>query len=90
MGTEGFSPPEQHQGTVTPLVDIYALGATLHNLLTRINPRHERLFTYAPVRAANPQVSKGLAAVIARALAYEPEDRFPSAEAMRNALLTCL
>src|SRR6185369_11690290 len=51
IGTEGFAPPEQYQGAASPLVDVYALGATLHNLLTRIDPRLERGFTFAPPRS---------------------------------------
>jgi len=34
IGTEGYSPPEQYRGEASPQVDIYALGATLHHLLT--------------------------------------------------------
>jgi eukaryotic-like serine/threonine-protein kinase len=90
IGTEGFSAPEQYKGVVSPLVDLYALGASLHHLATRINPRSERRFTYAPPRSVNSQIPKRLAAVLMCALAYEPEDRFPSAEAMKAALLDSL
>lgn len=89
-GTEGFAAPEQYVGVVSPAVDIYALGATLHYLATRIDPRRERRFTYAPPRAINPVLPKAFADVIMRALAYEPEDRFPSAAAFKAALLACL
>jgi serine/threonine protein kinase len=89
-GTEGFAAPEQYMGMITPLVDIYGLGATLHQLMTRIDPRHERPFTYAPPRAINPLLPKALAGVIMKALAYEPEDRFPNAAAFKAALLACL
>ena len=34
IGTQGYSPPDQYRGEATPKVDIYALGATLHHLLT--------------------------------------------------------
>jgi serine/threonine protein kinase len=89
-GTEGFAAPEQYIGHDSPLADIYTLGATLHYLLTRIDPRKERRFTFAPPRSINPGISTNLAAVIMKALAYQPEDRFQSAEAVRAALLTCL
>ena len=39
IGTEGYSPPEQYRGEASPQVDIYALGATLHHILTGIDPR---------------------------------------------------
>jgi eukaryotic-like serine/threonine-protein kinase len=90
MGTEGFSAPEQYKGVVTPWTDIYTLGATLHYMLTGINPRHERLFTYAPLRSANPAIPRSVAEVVMRALAYDPEDRFQSMEEMQAALMTAL
>lgn len=90
VGTEGFAAPEQYKGVVSPLVDIYGLGATLHQLMTRIDPRRERPFTYAPPRAINPLLPKALADVIMKALAYEPEDRFPNAAAFKAALLACI
>ena len=39
IGTEGYSPPEQYRGEASPAGDIYALGATVHHLLTRQDPR---------------------------------------------------
>ncbi len=90
MGTEGFAAPEHHQGKVSPLVDVYGLGATLHYLSTQVDPRQERLFTYAPPRAINPALSKAFAGVIMKALAYELEDRFESIDAMKMALAACL
>jgi serine/threonine protein kinase len=89
-GTEGFAAPEQYVGHDTPLVDIYALGATLHYLLTRIDPRKERPFTFAPTRSIHSGISTSLAAALMKALAYEPEDRFQNAEALRAALLACV
>ena len=89
IGTEGYAPPEQYRGEATPLVDIYALGATLHHLLTRRDPRTEPPFSFheRPVRKINPGVSPELEAVIERALSYEPSARFQSAEEMKAALL---
>jgi len=89
IGTEGYSPPEQYRGEATPLADIYALGATLHHLLTRRDPRLEPPFTFSerPIRQLNPAVSIELEVVINTALQYNPTDRFPSAEAMKDALL---
>jgi outer membrane protein assembly factor BamB/tRNA A-37 threonylcarbamoyl transferase component Bud32 len=89
IGTEGYSPPEQYRGEASPAGDIYALGATLHHLLTRRDPRAEPPFSFdeRPVRQINPRVSPELEAVINAALPYDPKDRYPSAEAMRQALL---
>lgn len=90
IGTEGYSPPEQYRGEASPAGDIYALGATLHHLLTRRDPRAEPPFSFAerPIREINPNVSPELEEVIYGALAYDPKDRYPSAAAMKKALMT--
>ena len=89
IGTEGYSPPEQYRGEASPLADIYALGATLHHLLTRRDPRLEPPFTFAerPIRQINPSVSVELETVINTALQYNPDDRFPTTEAMKESLM---
>lgn len=89
IGTEGYAPPEQYRGEANPTVDIYALGATLHHLLTKKDPRIEAPFTFSerPIRQFNPSISSELEAVINTALAYNGKDRYPSAAAMKEALL---
>ncbi len=89
IGTEGYSPPEQYRGEASPLADIYALGATLHHLLTKRDPRMEPPFSFAerPIRQINPAVSVELETVIQTALKYNPQERFQSAAAMKEALL---
>jgi len=89
IGTEGYSPPEQYRGDATPLADIYALGATLHHILSRKDPRLEAPFTFSerPIRQSNPAVSPDFETVINTALQYNPQDRFQSAAAMKEALL---
>lgn len=88
IGTEGYSPPEQYRGRAEPAGDIYALGATLHHLLTRQDPRLEPPFTFneRPIAKANPNVSPEFEAVIMRCLAYDPMDRYPNAQALKEAL----
>lgn len=88
IGTEGYAPPEQYRGIAEPRGDLYALGATLHHLATRSDPRSEPPFTFAnrPVRDLNPALSEEFDQVIRRAVAYTPADRFPSAAAMAQAL----
>jgi eukaryotic-like serine/threonine-protein kinase len=89
IGTEGYSPPEQYRGEATHLADIYALGATMHHLLTRRDPRLEAPFSFSerPIRELNPDVSPELEAIINTAIHYNPENRFPSAQEMKEALL---
>lgn len=89
IGTEGYSPPEQYRGEATPLADLYALGATLHHVLTRRDPRLEPPFSFAerPVRKINPNISPEFETVVNTALQYNPENRFPSAADMKEALM---
>nr|BAL58027.1 protein kinase [uncultured Chloroflexota bacterium] len=92
IGTEGYSPPEQYKGIADPRGDIYALGATLHHLLTKRDPRLEPPFSFhqEPVRLLNPAVSEETNAVIMKALEYEPAKRYPSAQAFKEALQAAL
>lgn len=89
IGTEGYSPPEQYRGEATPLADIYSLGAALHHAITRRDPRLEPPFSFAerPIRRINQNVSVEFEAVVNTALQYNPGDRFPNAEAMKDALM---
>jgi len=88
IGTEGYSPPEQYRGVAEPRGDLYALGATMHHLLTARDPRLEPPFTFheRPIRLFNPGVSPEVEAVIMKALAYDVQDRFASAVEMAQAL----
>jgi eukaryotic-like serine/threonine-protein kinase len=90
IGTEGYSPPEQYRGEASPQADIYALGATIHHVLTKVDPRLEPPFTFAdrPIRKINPSVSPELEAVVTTAIQYNPSERFPSAMQMKEALMT--
>jgi tRNA A-37 threonylcarbamoyl transferase component Bud32 len=90
IGTPGYAPPEQYQGLADPRSDVYALGATLHHLLTAYDPEHGTPFTFPLVRDLNPACSPDLAVVITRALLLNPGDRYPSALAMQEELAACL
>jgi outer membrane protein assembly factor BamB/tRNA A-37 threonylcarbamoyl transferase component Bud32 len=88
IGTEGYAPPEQYRGLAGPRGDIYALGATLHHLLTKRDPRFEPPFSFheRPIRSINPSVSEELEAIVMKALEYDMEKRFSSAFEMKKAL----
>jgi outer membrane protein assembly factor BamB len=90
IGTEGYSPPEQYQGIAEPRVDIYALGATLHHLLSKQDPQLEPPFSFAerPIHESNPTVSRGLMDIIDTSLEYDINKRYGSAEEMNRALLS--
>lgn len=89
IGTEGYSPPEQYRGVADPRGDVYALGATMHHLLTKSNPQMETPFTFheRPLTDLNPNVSAQLEAVVMKALEYDARQRWDSAVEMRTALI---
>ena len=84
--------PEQARGEarVTPLWDIYALGAILHYILTGRVPGPDataragrgEAAPLAPARAFDRTIPRELDAICARALARAAEDRYPSAKAL--------
>jgi serine/threonine-protein kinase len=86
IGTPGYAPPEQYQGIATVQSDIYALGATLHHMLTGRDPRDEAPFSFPPIRELKPTVSQRTADAIARALQMKPEERYRSAPEFRASL----
>ena len=89
IGTEGYSPPEQYRGEATAQADIYSLGATLHHLLTRRDPRLEPPFSFGerPIRKINPGISIEIETVINTALQYDVENRFKTIDDFKNALI---
>jgi len=90
IGTEGYTPPEQYRGSAEPRVDIYALGATMHHLLSKRDPRLEPPFSFheRPIHQTNPTVSRELTEIINRALEYDVNKRYGSAEEMQRALMS--
>ena len=96
LGTPAYMSPEQFMGqTVDQRTDIYSCGVLLYQLLTGERPfeggltaiMHKVLNT-TPPRPSELSVTAppGLDAVVARAMARRPEDRFPDAAAFAEAL----
>lgn len=86
MGTWAWSAPEQRYSarSVTPASDVYAAGATLYALLRGRAPFE--LHALSARDAVWQDVPGPLAAVILRATRLDPAERYPTAEAMRDAL----
>lgn len=76
LGTKGYAPPEQYSGQTDQRSDIFALGMTMHHLLTGIDPRNGE--PYAPVRQWNPELSEGIEIIINRCVEPAPENRYQS------------
>ncbi|MBI3924358.1 MAG: protein kinase [Armatimonadetes bacterium] len=83
VGTLGFCPLEQAQGRAETRSDLYALGATMHYLLTARTPT---FLDVPPLSTVGPAVDRGLAEIVDRAVASDPAHRFPDAKAMRESL----
>ncbi|MBI5773446.1 MAG: protein kinase [Verrucomicrobia bacterium] len=94
LGTLNYCAPEQieHPGAVDLRADVFALGLTLHRLLTGVTPRDpaagssslfERIRKLAhdavpSVTQARPELPAELVAVVERMVALEPDKRFPN------------
>ncbi len=104
MGTPHYMSPEQAKGSddLGPATDIYSLGVILYEFAVGQVPFggstpyaivHDHIYTALPQpRELNPNVSPAVEAVLIRALAKSPSDRYTSAvemlSAFKNALST--
>jgi DNA-binding beta-propeller fold protein YncE/predicted Ser/Thr protein kinase len=80
VGTLEYMSPEQWQGRrVGPPTDVYSLGCVLYETLTGIAPYARK------ASDTEPEIPEGLDAVIERAVAKDPGDRYPSAGALIDA-----
>ncbi|MEP7358734.1 MAG: protein kinase, partial [Anaerolineales bacterium] len=89
--TPGYSPPEQYgQGTTDPRSDIYSLAATLYTLLTGEKPQEsvQRFDTdhLKLPHQLNPAIPATVSAVVGRAMALSPSQRYQTVQDMRTAL----
>lgn len=86
MGTPGYAAPEQHgKGQTDGRSDVYSLGVLLHHVLTGHDPAATP-FALPPVRQLNPQVSAAMAQAITRSTEMQPAQRFPTVDALCQAL----
>jgi eukaryotic-like serine/threonine-protein kinase len=101
LGTSDYLAPEQAAGQrVDACSDQYSLGALLYELLVGDVPypapnvvtaamRHVN-DPVPSVRSARPEISPRVDAVVRRAMAKRPEDRYPTTDALIGALEACI
>ncbi len=85
VGKHSYLPPEQFRGKASPQSDIYALGASLFFALTGEDP--EPISASRP-RAKSLSVANKLDDVIFRATQLSTDDRYKSADEMKEDLLS--
>jgi serine/threonine protein kinase len=101
-GSPGYMAPEQINGEEKTLqTDVYGLGCMLYHLCTGEKPFdgtvEQRLEAtligdwIAPrERAPSKKISRSLEAVILKAMSTKPEDRYPSAQELREEVINVL
>ncbi len=98
IGTAAYLAPEQAAGErVGPPADLYALGVVTYQFLSGRLPYEAQSLTELvlkqqresppPLDELNPEVTPQLAAAVDRALSLDPRDRYPDADALREAFI---
>ncbi|HEY0992619.1 MAG TPA: serine/threonine-protein kinase, partial [Kofleriaceae bacterium] len=93
FGTPGFMAPEQARGEeLDPRSDVYALGATLYQLLAGAPPHagtsaseviaNTGSRAVTPVNVIAPGAPRDLVAIVGKALAFDAAGRYPDAGAL--------
>ncbi|HEX9050237.1 MAG TPA: serine/threonine-protein kinase [Anaeromyxobacter sp.] len=102
MGKLGYVAPEQAslEKSWDHRVDVFAAGIILYELLTKQKPFpkatdvesliESRKAKVVPPTAIDPRLPKDVDAIIAKALAYDPEKRYASARSFADALVDVL
>ncbi len=95
FGTASYMAPEQIQGKAEPASDQYALGVVLYEWLSGEVPFHgsftelcsQHLFTPPPpLHERVPGISPAIEVVVEKALAKQPNQRFPDVLVLASAL----
>ena len=85
IGTEGYAPPEQYEGENDPRSDIYAMGATLHHLLTGISPMVP--FKFQPLKKLKPDLPQKLDSIIMKSVEQDINRRYQTIDQLKKELI---
>lgn len=86
LGTRGYAAPEQYGGCgqTDARTDIFGLGATMHYLVTGIDPISDSSFI--PIRKVNRVLPRALEDIISKCLQPSADKRYQTCEEVLNAL----
>ena len=98
IGTPEYMAPEQAEGKeIDPRADVYSLGCVLYEALsgrppfvgsTPVSVLYQQVHSRpAYIRGFNPDIPRELTRVVEMALAKRPDDRYPTAESLAQALM---
>jgi serine/threonine-protein kinase len=103
MGTPAFMSPEQANGRVHEVdgrTDLWSLGAVMFTTITGApvhsgaTPMEQTIFAATqpapPIESVAPWVTREVAEIVNRALAFDRGERWPTAQAMRAALASVI
>jgi serine/threonine protein kinase len=95
-GTPSYMAPEQIMNHASQVSDIYAMGIVLYEMLTGEQPFTSDTYvgllmkhlheSPRPLRAINPRISPALEAVVLRAMAKDPDQRYQRPQDLQEAL----
>jgi serine/threonine protein kinase len=87
LGTPGYAAPETYgRAQSDARSDIYSFGATLHHLITGVDPQ-EKPFTFQPIEQLRSGINRDLARIVEKSLKNKPEERFRNVHEMKNELM---
>jgi eukaryotic-like serine/threonine-protein kinase len=97
IGTATYMPPEQaHAVPVDERADVYALGAILYHVLAGVPPyraktakellRAVKTTAPPPIQEIQPGTPRDLVSIVTKAMARDPEARYPSARELAEEL----
>ncbi|MGV8118802.1 MAG: serine/threonine protein kinase [Candidatus Xenobiia bacterium LiM19] len=84
LGTPGYAAPETYgRAQSDARSDIYSLGATMHHLLSGVDPQ-DKPFHFEPLSKLRPGISVAASSMIMRMVEAKPHDRYATVTEVRR------